>query len=259
MSVFENYAYYYNLLYHDKDYQGEADFVHQLIQTYAPKTKSILELGCGTGNHALLLAKRGYHLHGVDFSSKMLEKAQERISNASVNFPKELESRVNFSQGDIRNLNLEKKFDTIISLFHVISYQTTNIELKSTFNSIKKHLKSGGICIFDCWYGPTVLTDTPTIRIKRLEDNRIYLTRIAEPTLYPNDNLVDVNYQIFIKEKQTGKVDEIKETHKMRYLFKPEIELLCLEFDLKIVQSKEWMSNKEPGLNTWGVYFILRG
>jgi len=59
MKVFENYARYYDLLYHDKDYNAEAKFVHQLLQIHAPETRSILELGCGTGSHAVLLAELG--------------------------------------------------------------------------------------------------------------------------------------------------------------------------------------------------------
>ncbi|WP_341999478.1 hypothetical protein [Chlorogloeopsis sp. ULAP02] len=66
MSVFGNYARYYDLLYRDKDYVGEALFIRRLIQNHAPEAQDILELGCGTGNHAVLLAKEGYKVHGVE-------------------------------------------------------------------------------------------------------------------------------------------------------------------------------------------------
>ena len=253
MSVFGNYSRYYNLLYRDKDYAGEAQFVHQLLQTHAPNTQSILELGCGTGNHAVLLAKEGYTIHGVDRSPEMLAKASDRLCD----LPQEIASRLIFSAGDIREVRLDRQFDAIISLFHVISYQTTNADLKAAFATVKNHLKPGGIFIFDCWYGPAVLSDRPTVRIKRLENEKILVTRIAEPLMYPNENLVDVNYQVFIKDKKSGQVEELQETHRMRYLFKPEIELLMANHQFKLIDCKEWMNDREPSLSSWNVYFIV--
>ena len=56
-AVFDAYAAYYDLLYKDKDYAGETEYVHRLIQRFNPGAKSILELGSGTGKHARLLAE----------------------------------------------------------------------------------------------------------------------------------------------------------------------------------------------------------
>ncbi|AFY36213.1 class I SAM-dependent methyltransferase [Calothrix sp. PCC 7507] len=253
MSVFGNYARYYDLLYRDKDYVGEAQFIHQLIQTHAPNAQNILELGCGTGNHAVLLAKEGYKIHGVDFSQEMLDKAESRLSQ----LPPDLTSRLNFSQGDIRQVRLNQTFDVVISLFHVISYQTTNEDLLAAFATVKEHLKPGGIFIFDVWYGPAVLTERPTVRVKRLEDEEILVTRIAEPVMHPNENLVDVNYQVFIKNKASGVVEDLQETHQMRYLFKPEIEFLCDTFQLLPIESYEWMTKQKASLETWSVCFVF--
>ncbi|HEY9637599.1 MAG TPA: class I SAM-dependent methyltransferase [Coleofasciculaceae cyanobacterium] len=255
MHVFENYARYYNLLYRDKDYVRETEFIHQLLQTYAPGAQSILELGCGTGTHALLLVQAGYEVHGVDLSAQMLKLFGDRFSQ----LPQELVSRLAYSQGDLRTIRLDQQFDAIISLFHVISYQTTNESLESAFATVKAHLKPGGVFIFDCWYGPAVLSDRPTVRVKRLEDEEITITRIAEPLMHPNQNIVDVNYQVFIKDKKTGAVEELQETHPMRYLFKPEIDLLFRDFQLEPIECREWMTNREPGFDTWGVYCVGRG
>lgn len=114
----------------------------------------------------------------------------------------------------------------------------------------------GGVFIFDCWYGPAVLTDRPVVRIKRLEDDDIEVTRIAEPKIHENKNIVDVNYNIFIKNKATGIAEELKETHRMRYLFKPEIDFLFEQAGFKLVESVEWMTGREPGFDTWGVCFV---
>ena len=254
MAIFSNYARYYDLMYQDKDYVGEAQFIQRLIQTYAPATTTILELGCGTGNHAMLLAKEGYQVHGVDLSQEMLGYANERCDRLSP----ALATRLQFSQGDLRQVRLDRKFDVVLSLFHVMSYQTNNEDLLAAFETDKAHLVPGGILIFDVWYGPAVLSDPPTVRIKRLEDQSIQVTRIAEPVMEPNKNLVDVNYHIFIKDLISSKIDEVREVHTMRYLFKPELELLLDRLQMQIVESGEWLTDRQPGLNTWGVYFIVR-
>jgi SAM-dependent methyltransferase len=269
VTIFNNYARYYDLLYRDKDYTAEAEFIDRLIQSKAPNTSTILELGCGTGNHALLLAKAGYRVHGIDLSAEMLKCAEERCDRAEP----ELAARLRFSQGDLREVRLvgvgdslplgtasqneNLKFDAIVSLFHVISYQTTNEDLLAAFATTKTHLKPGGIFIFDVWYGPTVLSDPPAVRIKRLEDSSIQVTRIAEPIMYPNENLVDVNYQVFIKDKNSGAIEELTETHRMRYLFRTELELLLSQLQMYIIEDGEWLTQHQPGLNTWGVYFIV--
>ena len=67
MNVFKDYAAYYDLLNSGKDYITEADYIYQLIQSYTPGAKTVLDLGCGTGSYELALAARGYNLTGIDF------------------------------------------------------------------------------------------------------------------------------------------------------------------------------------------------
>src|SRR6478609_3000816 len=83
MSVFGAYSQYYDLLYKDKDYLGEASYVRSLIEQHYPGARSVLDLGCGTGRHALLLAESGYSITGVDRSAEMLSAAQTQLANAS--------------------------------------------------------------------------------------------------------------------------------------------------------------------------------
>lgn len=247
--VFDAYAEYYDLLYSDKDYAGEANYIHELIQQFAPKAKSILELGSGTGKHALLLAEKGYTVHGVERSDTMLAQAAALAAK---------DSRLTFTSGDLREARVGKRFDVVMSLFHVISYQASNHDLKAAFATVKEHLNPGGIVIFDCWYGPAVLTERPAVRVKRVSNDVIDVTRLVEPVLYPNENRVEVNYQVFIRNKKTDQVQEVRETHQMRYLFTPEIELLMAQAGCKVIAAQEWMTGKTPGCGTWGICFVGR-
>ena len=76
MSVFNEYARYYDLLYRDKDYGAETDYIHNLIQKQNPGCRTILNLGCGSGRHDRCLVERGYAVTGVDLSEEMLTAAR---------------------------------------------------------------------------------------------------------------------------------------------------------------------------------------
>lgn len=254
MNVFNLYAGYYNLLYMDKDYAGETAYVHKLIQKYHTGAKSILDLGCGTGRHDILLAEKGYSVTGVDRSEEMLAIANAQAKNKIEN----KRSTLTFLKGDVRDIRFNKTFDVVISLFHVMSYQTTNEDLKAAFETARANLKQGGIFIFDCWYGPAVLTDRPSVRTKQLEDEDIFVMRTAEPLMHPNENVVDVNYTVQVRDKLSSKMEEFKELHRMRYMFKPEIEMMLKAEGLTFVYCEEWVTGRSPGFDTWSVCFICK-
>jgi SAM-dependent methyltransferase len=251
--VFADYARYYDLLYQDKDYAAEAEYVVNLIRKFEPSARSVLELGSGTGIHAALMAEKGFTVHGIERSSGMHARSQNLVEEKP-----ELHGKLTFEKGDIRDVRIDKHFDVVISLFHVISYQATNEDVIAAFETARHHMDHNGIFIFDVWYGPAVLTERPTVRIKRMSNEQIEITRLAEPVLHPNENLVDVNYHIFVRERATGDVRELKETHVMRYFFKPEIESIASRTGFEIVNAEEWQSGKSIGAETWGVCFILK-
>lgn len=251
MAVFGSYSRYYDLLYRDKDYRGEAAYVDSLIKRHKQGPQRILDLGCGTGRHDVFLSRLGHELTGVDLSQEMLEvaKAEAQRFEGPGRAP-------TFSQGDVRTLRLGKTFDVVVSLFHVMSYQTKNSDLLDALTTIKEHLQPGGLFVFDAWYGPAVLSDPPSVRVKRLENDEIAVTRLAEPVVHANDSLVDVNYHVFVKDKRSGAVEEIRETHTMRYLFLPEIKLACEKVGLALSEFRTWMAEGEPGVHSWNVVFL---
>ena len=244
------YSQYYDLIYKDKDYKAEVDYVDNLIRQNIENVKTILDMGCGTGKHAEMLCDKGYVVHGIDLSKDMLKVAKQRRKGK--------EDRLSFSHSNIQKLKLNTKFDVVISLFHVMSYQSTNNELIKAFEVAKNHLNDKGIFIFDFWYGPAVLTDLPVVRIKRLENKQIKVTRIAEPVLYPQKNIVDVNYDLFIENKRGGGIVHIKEVHKMRYFFDTELEIICNQVGFEVEQKYKWMSYKNPDFNSWNVVWIAK-
>jgi SAM-dependent methyltransferase len=255
MSTFATYASYYDLLYRDKDYAGEARFIRTILDSYCPSVDRVLDLGCGTGKHAQHLAALGLSVCGVDVSASMVECARSNQADLG----DALRRRLVFLQGDVRSLRLDDKFGCVLSLFHVMSYLIGNEDLQRAFDTIRQHLIPGGICVFDCWYGPAVLHLQPSVRTKELEYEEASILRVADPVLHPNHNTVDVNYTLWIRNRADNTVEVVRETHPMRYLFMPEVDLLAQQAGLEILEAREWMTGRPPGLDTWGVYFVARG
>ena len=236
-SPFQRYATVYDLLYKDKDYEKEAQHIVEILQKYGVNPgSSILNLGCGTGRHDHILAQMGYKMTGVDMSEEMVRIAREVTSNESRVTRENNSSPVtrhpspvtrhpspNFLQGDIRTLNLNKSFDTVISLFHVMSYQNSDEDVTAVFNNVYRHLNKNGIFVFDCWYADAVLAERPERRVKVVENDELLVTRYAKPEMHEDIHIVDVNYEIQVTEKTTGITETFHETHNMRYFSVNEI------------------------------------
>lgn len=254
MSVFEAYSQYYDLLYRDKDYAAEADYLGKLIERERPGSRTLLDLGCGTGRHDILLSERGLDVTGVDMSTDMLKIANaersKRLVSSSANQPPK------FIHGDLRTVRLGERFDVVVSLFHVMSYQASNEDLLAALSTLREHARPGGLVLFDAWYGPAVLHQGPSVRVKRLESDGCDVTRVAEPLLRANENAVDVNYQILVRDPATQRTEELRETHRMRYLFVPEVRLLLAGVGLRLDRACEFATDRELGLDTWNALFV---
>ncbi len=253
MTVFGAYAQYYDALYYDKNYDAETNYLDALIKQFAPQARSIFELGCGTGRHALALAQKGYDVHGIDLSDQMLTQAEAlRAENSTFS------NNLSFSVGDLRTVRLTKKFDVVASLFHVMSYQTTNAELQAAFQTAAAHVNAGGLFVFDFWYGPAVLTIGSDVRVKRIETDMVKVTRVAEPESQEANNCVNVNFTIFVHDKTLNTTTELHEKHCMRYLFKPELEELFEQHGFELVAFEEWLTGNQQVSSSWGVCAVGR-
>lgn len=136
-----------DLIYDANIYDGLNTFLSdlQFYKKWLPKNKEakILELCCGTGRLTVPIAKAGYNICGVDYTSSMLEQAKVKASEAGL--------EINFIEADIRSLNLQEKFDFIFIPFNSIHHLYKNEDLFMAFNGVKNHLKEGGLFLLDCF------------------------------------------------------------------------------------------------------------
>lgn len=243
--VFDTYSRYYDLLYQDKDYAAEAAYIDSLLKKFGVSGPNLLEFGSGTGRHGCLLADLGYRVTGIERSAEMvaLAKTAEGFS---------------CQQGDICEVRLGRTFDAVLSLFHVVSYQIGNQAVQSVFARAAEHLLPGGLFLFDIWYSPAVYAQKPEVRIKRLADADVEITRIAEPVIYPNENRIDVNYTIHARNRADQCCTVITESHPMRHFSLPELEIIAGHAGFECLTAEEFLSGNPPGEDTWGVCLVLR-
>ncbi|MFM7550367.1 MAG: class I SAM-dependent methyltransferase, partial [Cyanobacteriota bacterium] len=103
---FELSSRYYDLLYQEKDSAAEAAYLDQLLQSHGITGHDLLEFGSGTGRHGCLLAALGYRVHGLERSAAMVAAAQQAEGFSC-------------QQGDITTTQLPRRFNAVLSLFHV--------------------------------------------------------------------------------------------------------------------------------------------
>jgi len=244
--VFGSSAAVYDLLYKDRDTAGEAQWVGEQLRRHGvPGSGRILELGTGTGRHARLLGDQGFTVTGIEPSRDMLKEA--------VAHP-----RVNYMQGDGQTIRIDTSFDAVISLFHVVSYQTSLAAVQAFFATATAHLEPGGVFAFDVWYSPAVHALQPQERIVSRENEVMRVKRHARPTENVADSLVDVRFSYEVTDKSRGVTEEFSEVHSMRHFSSTEIALLAEAHGLEIADSQEFMSGAEPSRDTWGVWFVAR-
>lgn len=242
--VFGLYAAYYDLLYRDKDYAAEAAFVAGRLRARRPGARSLLELGCGTGRHAARFAEMGFAVTGVDRSEGMLEQARAHAPGCS------------FLAGDIRELSLSRRFDAVVSLFHVMSYQTTDADLGAALACAGAHLVPGGLLLFDFWHGPAVRKTPPEVRVRQMADERVAVTRRADPVHHEARHVVDVRFSVDIREQGGARAETVQETHAMRYFFVPELVGFLAAAGLELLEAGEWMSAAPASADAWSVYCL---
>lgn len=247
MSNFSLYSKYYDLLYNDKDYAMESNYVIETLKRFSPNIKSVLELGSGSGAHAKYFCKNGFEVVGIEKSAEMVDMANKKMINGFLSY-----------EADISNFNLNMKFDSAISLFHVINYLTDNQSVINCFRLVNNHLNSNGIFLFDIWYSPAVYAQKPQTRIKRIENDQLKVVRIGESKILNESNIVVVDFELIITDKIIDNVSVLTESHSMRHFSIPEISFFAQNSGFELVLTEEFVSKKNPSDDTWGICCVLK-
>lgn len=196
--LYKNFAEYYDKIYDNVDYKGESEFIKWAVDKHKIcPNNHLIDVACGTGTHAKKLID-SFKITGVDISPEMLKIARKKVPNAI------------FIQGDMKDLNIETKFDVITCIFSAIHYNRNIKELKGTLINFYNQLNSGGILIFDLslnnnnWIEGLVSVDT-------VVEEDLKIARICQSKL--KDGIFNANFVFLVKDH--GKLDFDIDEHEL--------------------------------------------
>ena len=247
-----DYAGCYDILYRAKDYAGEVDLVERLLARHgASGPKDILDLGCGTGNHALPLAERGHRVTGVDRSIGMLAQARAKAATLALAHTPE------FVEGDVRRLDLGRRFDVALMMFMVLGYQYENADLVAALAGLRRHLAPAGMFVFDVWNGLAVLAQRPGERTVEVRDGDTRIVRKTRTRLEPMAQLCHVHFDIE-RTDDTGTATW-EETHTVRFFFPQELDLVLRCNGMQLLQLSSFPDGEgPPDENAWNIVGIAQ-
>ena len=196
--LYKKFAGYYDKIYEKLDHEKESEFVKWAVNKHNGSDGNLLlDIACGTGRHGYFL-KDDFKILGVDINEEMLKIAREKVHD------------VEFITGDMKKLNLGRKFDAVICMYSAISYNITFEELKLTLKNFYDHLNDKGVLIFDMginkenWAEGNVSVDT-------VVDGNLKIARISKA--YLENGILNSNFVFLIKDN--GKIDFDIDEHKL--------------------------------------------
>ncbi len=196
--LYKKFAGYYDKIYEKLDHQKESEFIKWAVNKHNDsKSNMLLDIACGTGRHASFL-KDEFKVVGVDLNEEMLKIAREKVPD------------VEFIIGDMKKLDLRRKFDVVICMFSAMNYNVTVEELKLTLTNFYGHLNKGGVLIFDLGINKENWVDGH-LSVDTVVDKDLKLARISKARL--EGEVLNSSFIFLVKEN--GKIDFDIDEHKL--------------------------------------------
>lgn len=211
------YAELYDLFYGDKPYTEEAAFVVACLARHGVEAGGrLLDLACGTGRHAVALARAGFEVAGVDRSEDMLARARARAAAAGVAL-------------DLRRADMSRPalaaatFDAATCLFDSLGYTVTNDALRRTLAAVYSALRPGGVAIFEVWHAAAMLRHHDPVRVRRWQTEEGEVVRISETALDCARQVATVDFTVYELGFEGGARSH-RERHENRYFLARELD-----------------------------------
>jgi ubiquinone/menaquinone biosynthesis C-methylase UbiE len=183
--MFSKTAEHYDRIYGAfKNYSEESTKIATLIKEIHPRAQTVLDVACGTGEHARQLTERfGYVVDGIDLDANLIALAALKNRGRK------------FSVADMIDFNLDKKFDVISCLFSSIGYVRTIENVERTLTQFKQHLAKDGVVIVEPWYAPDSWTEGKVF-LKTYEDSDLKVARVSHAKRDGDLSVLDFEYLI---------------------------------------------------------------
>jgi SAM-dependent methyltransferase len=145
--MFDKSAELYDLIYTSfKDYAGETAQIADVLRQLHPSCSTVLDVACGTGEHARHLAvEHGFLVDGLDLDAALLTIARRKHPGGR------------FFMADMGEFHLPHRYDAITCLFSSIGYLCTLNRVRGALRCFREHLASNGVIVIEPWFAPGVL------------------------------------------------------------------------------------------------------
>ncbi len=207
-AAYGRFAGYYDFIYHDLvDYVEDVRFLEAVFHRWMKeKPRTILDLGCGTGNHDLPLARRGYRVTGLDLSPHQLAMARRKARRARL--------PIRFLQSDMRSFDLGTTFDAVICMFGAFGYLLNPSDAVGALRSVRRHVRPDGLFVYEFWQSSGVLSPPFQSWFHKVGEE-YELVRLSESRFDAKTQLLPIEFRFFVFKD--GKVrDRFDETHTVR-------------------------------------------
>jgi SAM-dependent methyltransferase len=184
-TMFSETAELYDVIYGQfKDYSGESRQVAELLARFAPDARGVLDVACGSGEHARLLAENhGYKVDGIDLEPSFVEIAQRKSPQGR------------FTRADMLDFSLGLSYDVVLCLFSSIGYARTIPNVRRALASFLRHLEAGGILILEPWFTPAEWR-TGMIHASTADGEGVKVSRMSHSIVRDGLSVLEFQYLI---------------------------------------------------------------
>ena len=198
--MFTRSAELYDIIYRRmKDYEAESRRIHEILTPRCGAPRRILDVACGTGEHARHLAKLfGYEVHGLDLDENLLAIAQAKNPGGR------------FFRGDMTRFDVGERYDAVLCLFSAIGYARTLDGVRSALSRFREHLRDDGVILVEPWFVPGFL-DPGRIFVDDAKGDDLRVVRMAATEVQDRMSFTRFEYLI----GRNGRIERASETHEL--------------------------------------------
>ena len=245
--IYQGFAYIYDQLMKDAPYEQWVNLIEESISLYHQGAANLLDVGCGTGEIAVLLANKHLSVTGVDLSEDMLTVAQSKAENNKVN--------IMFLNQDMRDLSgFSNPFDVITICCDSLNYLESKQDVQATFRAVHSQLQNRGLFIFDVHSLHKIHN---VFANSTFADQGEEVSFIWNSFLGDEPNSIEHDMTFFVKKDEY--YQRYDELHYQRTFSIEEYSLWLSEASFDIITiCGDFELNEEPGEKTERVFFICR-